>query len=195
MKSLQEKDAIRMKVLEAAYQLTDGDPNTLCRRDEIALTAELVPSDADPAIDYWFHQGAFDGTEDLVNLTATGVAFYENELRGPKSPGHTAPQQLHFNGPVGAVQTGQGAVANVVQNVGGTRDELLSALAEIRARIHAGDAEDPEYALATTDRIERELSAPNPDNRKLASFSAALTAVLTGTAANLLAAFIQKFFG
>ncbi len=75
-----------------------------------------------------------------------------------------------FYGAVGAVQTGPGAVANVVQNLGAEeKHAILQALAQVRAAVIATQelAAQRQELIEIADECSATVQSENPNNSKL----------------------------
>lgn len=203
-RSIPEKDRIRYAVLAAVYGLTDdGDQGVSTDEAAIAEHSSQSPTDVSAAVRYLNGRGLLDGVEDVVMITQLGVEEYESTRRYPDRdtlnfPAATIQQVVnqHFHGPVGASLTGSHAVAHVVQNLGASsREELLRLVTELRESVQTRKPDQTPVAIELINNVDRELRAPAPDQDALNAFAAALNAVLTGAAAQILATLIQKWVG
>ena len=89
---------------------------------------------------------------------------------------------FNFHGPVGAVQTGPGAVANVVQHIGPhDRAEILRALAQLAAAIQAlGQWSGPprEQVLELVDECRVEVERAEPNGLRIAAVAMGIAAAV-----------------
>lgn len=148
--------ALAEKTLEAQIQGLRG-----------AYERHLLPFGITPASDPFAHQGPL--THAGV-LNAIGRHLWEvQNLPMPKQP--TPTPSITFNGPVGAVQTGDNAVANVTQSWSGENvAAVVKALADFKALLHTAPGLDAELRadlLKDVERASTELAAPTPNTGRL----------------------------
>jgi len=194
-RTLAEKDAIRSSVLRALYEVKDGGADACDIEDVVSRTA-LPVVDIETAIEFLSGASMVERlSENFLAITSAGVSHYEDQLRA-KDPrestiGQSRVIQTFHHANIGVVQTGAHSNASVTQRFGADR-ATLSLLTEIRERIAAGDAADTALALKTTSLIELELRERTPNSATLQRLWRALESILTGAAANLLAAHLQN---
>lgn len=89
------------------------------------------------AVQYLKGEGLLKTSNLVLELSHPGKVEYERSLAKPDAPPRHFPGQViqQFNAPVGAVQTGAPAPANVVQNVGSTAGEVPELPARLRRDI------------------------------------------------------------
>jgi len=87
-----------------------------------------------------------------------------------------------INGPVGALQSGVGSVAHVIQNVSGNKEDLLKILAEIRDTAQKKlPTEKSSQIVTLVDDTREELALPDPNRRKLSERLSALGNIIQTT--------------
>lgn len=168
--ALEEKQAARLKVLKAFYEISDGDEWVLIDRDEIAKHTGLDPEQVEAARMWLVHEKlvitrALSGVSSISHL---GVREIEAAQAHPGAPTkHFLPTvtQYVFNGPVGAVQTGAQSTANVTQSVGFNAAEVTTLIAELRA-VLPRDRDDLHETVAD---LEAEASASQPKQSRIRS--------------------------
>ena len=119
-------------------------------------------------------KATLDGARDLAiakHLAEVDI-YVDSLLTAQNSNGATSLSGTYnFYGPVGAVQTGAGAVANVVQSLSNEdRASLSAALAQVKAALDASSSiPEVQRAELTGIVIEcgREVEAGNPNSTKL----------------------------
>ena len=79
-------------------------------------------------------------------------------------------QSYNFYGTVGVVQTGPGAIANIVQNLGAEeKHAILEALAQVRAAVEATQelAAQRQELVEIAEECTAIVQSQNPNNSKL----------------------------
>lgn len=151
-----ELKALAEKALDAQIQGLRG-----------AYERHLQPFGVTPASDLFAHQGPL--THAGV-LGAIGRHLWEAQnLPMPKQPNPTP--NMTFNGPVGAVQTGDNAVANVAQSWSGENvAAVVKALADFQALLHTAPGLDADLRADLVRDVESastEIAAPTPNTGRL----------------------------
>jgi hypothetical protein len=79
------------------------------------------------AVQYLKGEGLLKTSNLMIELTHTGLVEYELSLERPDAATEHFPVQViqQFNAPVGVMQTGTHAMANIVQNVGSSVGNAL----------------------------------------------------------------------
>lgn len=99
------------------------------------------------------------------------IDLYLATLKDTKEVSATQPATYNFYGNVGAVQSGAGSTANVVQNLAETdKQEIVNALHEVKLAIqNLTDKEEREIneLVEVVDESIEELQKTNPNNTKL----------------------------
>jgi hypothetical protein len=164
--------AARYTVLRALYDATGGDESSFFDDDALAHRTGLGREEVANALDYLADEGLVNALiGGQVALTHEGIREVEQASARPaKGTAHFPPASITFhqtfNAPVGAVQSGAGATANVIQNVGMAGPEVATLIAEIRKGLPPASVE----AREALDEVEREASAPTPGATKLKAF-------------------------
>jgi hypothetical protein len=175
-RSLDEKDAKRLGLLDAIYELTDGDSRARTTYAEAYELAGLDERSGGAATNYLAQEGLLDLTSGYVGLTPAGVAEREGAIRDPsRRTDHfsaTAVQNVfHINAPVNVLQTGNQSVAiNAAQRVDvGMAGATVSALLkDLLAEAQALPEKDRDEAVSAAKKIEEHATrAPlDPDRLK-----------------------------
>ena len=123
------------------------------------------------------------------NFVDAEIDLYVDSLRVRANRAEAGGAQIvNIIGPVGAVQTGPGAVAHVVQEISGSdRDAILAALGQIKAQLpDATDIDDPikQEIEVLVDESEQELRKDRPVLAKVRAMLSS-AAVTIQTVANL----------
>jgi hypothetical protein len=198
MTNLQEKQQQRYLVLSKLYELTDGKPVRRVEADEVREATGLTEVTFHDAVQYLRGEGLLKTSNLVLELTHQGLIEYERSLEKPDAPTEHFPVQViqQFNAPVGAVQTGAHAMANVVQNVGVSVGEVLDLLARLRRDIEVTlPAEEQSEALELVEGIEEEARSDKPRTTRVKAFLKGLGNFALSTASNALATAIAQQFG
>jgi hypothetical protein len=198
MTNLQEKQRQRYLVLSKLYELTDGEPVRLVEADEVREAMGLTEVTFHEAVQYLRGEELLKTSNLVLELTHKGLVEYERSLARPDAPTEHFPVQViqQFNAPVGAVQTGAHATANVVQNVGVSAGEVLDLLARLRRDIEVTlPAEEQSEALELVEGIEEEARSEKPRTTRVKAFLKGLGNFALSTASNALATAIAQQFG
>jgi hypothetical protein len=161
-KRLDEKDAQRLRLLDAVYELTDGDTRAYTSHVEAYERAGLDEDDGVAAAHFLAQSGLLQGTAGHVSLTHEGVDERERALRneGSRTDHFSAAavqQVFNIHGSVNVLQTGQGAIASgASQRVGGGLDSraVSGLLSELVAEARALPEPDREEAVQLAEKIE-----------------------------------------
>jgi hypothetical protein len=198
MANLQEKQRRRYLVLSKLYELTDGEPVRLAEADAVHEATGLDEVTFHEAVQYLRGEGLLKTSNLVLELTHAGIVEYERSLERPDVPTEHFPVQViqQFNAPVGAVQTGTHATANVVQQVGAGTGEVLELLGQLRRDIEATlPAEERAEALELVEGIEEEARSEKPRTARVKAFMKGLGNFALSTASNALATAIAQQFG
>ncbi len=184
---LEERKRARELVLRAVHDLTDGDELTMVDDQEVISKTGLPQKECDDALVFLENQGlivnrAIGGA---YSLTHRGLLAFErlHEPR-PKPPPSTTSSPVvvqHFNGPVGAVQTGNNNTAQVVQQSGASIQEIVSLLDALKKEAGSLPKEVQGEIVEHIDDLSAEMKgAQKPSRLKagiLALFHASKSAV------------------
>jgi hypothetical protein len=198
MANLQEKQRRRYLVLSKLYELTDGEPVRLAEADAVREATGLDEVTFHEAVQYLRGEGLLKTSNLVLELTHAGIIEYERSLERPDAPTEHFPVQViqQFNAPVGAVQTGAHATANVIQQVGTGAGEVLELLGQLRRDIEATlPAEERTEALELVEGIEEEARSEKPRMARVKAFMKGLGNFALSTASNALATAIAQQFG
>lgn len=132
-----------------------------------AYLRHLQPFGITPASDPF----ALEGPKTHAGVL-NGVGRYRWEAQNVPMPKQSIPTpSMTFNGPVGAVQTGDNAIANVTQSWSGENVEaVVKALAELKALLHTAPGIDADLRADLVKDVESastELVGPTPNAGRL----------------------------
>ncbi|MGH9903263.1 MAG: hypothetical protein ACRD68_15765, partial [Pyrinomonadaceae bacterium] len=198
MAHLEEKQQQRYLVLSKLYELTDGRPVRRIEADEVREATGLTEAIFHDAVQYLKGEGLLKTSNLVLELTHEGLVEYERSLEKPDAPTEHFPVQViqQFNAPVGAVQTGAHATANVVQNVGSSAGEVLELLDRLRRDIEATlPSGEQAEALELVEGVEEEARSEKPRTARVKAFLKGLGNFTLSTASNALATAIAQQFG
>jgi hypothetical protein len=180
---LREKQAARLKVLSAYYDLSDGDPTVLIEPEDIEEHTALSRQDVSAATEYLISQGLVEprALGGVASISHAGVVEVERAQAEPDRPTEHFPSFVInqvFHAPVGAVQTGARSTATINQNVGIDAQHLAALIASLRAAIPRERTELHE----AVDDLQEEVSSPSPKTSRIRSSLAFLWNAATGIA-------------
>jgi hypothetical protein len=116
---IRQRKEDRQTVLAACYEIGDGSTDTGFDVDEVVKVTGLDRERAASAVAYLCDAGLIRQQKVCFYvLTPEGVDAVEQSIQHSTFPQVTLGVQQVYNGPIGAVQNGPGAVANVVQQTG-----------------------------------------------------------------------------
>lgn len=174
---LLQKEAERLRVLDALYELTDGNPHAAALMTDVYEKAGVDWATGSAAYQYLQSERLVVGhTSHRLAITHSGVKEREAAIAGLGAKGtEHFPQAVvqhviqHFNAPVyGAIQTGgHGNVANVKNTAGTPAGDLASLLTQLREHAHALPDGERELALDHVDRLHQEASADSPNTLRM----------------------------
>jgi len=114
----------------------------------------------------------------------TEIEHYVASLHAAAARGAASASQYAFYGNVGAVMTGQGAVANVVQNIGADqREAMLKALEIVKQAIAQAPeltARDRGELSEIADEVAAEVDKESPNTRRLSLTLQTLASAVQG---------------
>jgi len=159
----QDKDAQRLALLEAIYELADGNENALVPIHEAFQQAGIDGLSAESAMTWLTNEGlATKATNDHARLLHDGVAEYEKALKDPEhATAHFQPSVINtvFNiGTVGNLQTGANSTIN--QTAGTPGEQLPRLLAELRAAAQQIDGSTRDEVTEVIDSLEAATKKP-----------------------------------
>ena len=196
---VQEKDADRLRVLQAVYEMVDGNEHAAVLMTDVYERLFVTEERGRSAIDYLRGERLLVGrTNHRVSITHLGVNEVEQSLKAPTERTEHFPAIVVnqvFHAAVGAVQTGASPVANVQQqNNLAPAEQRDAALAELDAAAESVTEPDArEQALSATRAVRKELAKPAPDVAKVTAY-VNLVAALTASAPAL-EHVVKAFFG
>ncbi len=184
--SLQRKQRARLQLLRALYDESDGDTSAFVTYEGLYGQTGLPRNEAEAAFTYLVEEGlAVRRTIGHCGITQSGVHEIED---ASAEPDHATEHfqsvvvQQVFHGPVGAVQTGPGAVANVQQNIGTMPDKLVELFAQLREQTSAlPDATQRADVAELVDDLEAEAKKEKRNEMRLKMLSTGLSTISTLT--------------
>jgi hypothetical protein len=176
-----EKDRKRYAILRKLYEIT-GDDTSLGLGIE-SFKLEQGESFADEyefinIVRYLTNEGlAREVDLEYVFITHKGIKEVEQSIKRPEeSTEHFMPIVIqNFNGPVGAVQTGNDNITHVTQNNGLALAEARNFIEVVRQSTVSLLPEQQEEAIEYIDDFEAEIISTNP---KLSRLKAPVQALL-----------------
>jgi hypothetical protein len=166
---LAERDAQRLAVLQAVYDLVDGNEAAgVPHEDLCAHLPHLAPRDVMDALFYLGREGLVSGPFGSATITHEGVREVEAAMRTPgKATPHfgtiVVENHQHFYSTVGAVQTGSHNTATVQQVFGERSDKILDTIAQLRAGVATLPEKDRAEAIELIDGVDAEVKRPSPN--------------------------------
>lgn len=168
-----KRDAQRLRFLREIYKLTEGNTSLGLGEEDIekcSRSAGLSDSEAELACQWLKNQGLLEPvTMYSVKITPEGVEEAEASFRRPNDPtDHFAANVVNvtnnysISGNVGALQSGSGNTATVVQN-NAYGDKVVDAFAQLRQAAQRLHGEEREDAEALIDGIEQQVTSPKPN--------------------------------
>ena len=180
-RKVQARDADRLRVLQAIYDMANANTHGHVPMADVYEKAGLDYERGRAASDYLEAQQLLLGRAGHnLSITHAGVDEAEHTLRRPTEPtAHFSSIVVNqvFNGPVGAVQTGEGAVANVQQSLA-PPEQRETALAELDAAADAVEVpEKREQAIELARAVREEMQKPEPSATKVTAYIQLMTAL------------------
>jgi hypothetical protein len=199
---LDQRDAERLRLLNAVYFLTDGDSRKAATRVETNELAGLAAPSADAATNHLHELGLIFATAGRVRITPAGVQERERALRdqGERTSNFSAAAVQYVfhiaNSTVGVVQTGaSSSVENVTQSIhaGVAGSDLAGLLQALQKEAHAIPETDRVEAVDLAKKIERQAAGGKPLDldrlKKYLDLYISLAAIASPTAKALAAHF------
>jgi DNA-binding MarR family transcriptional regulator len=178
LRRLEQLQSQRLRVLEALYELTEGDTSTAWDLESISEKAGIARSDAVAAEEYLVREGLITrmGADD-VSIAHEGTKEIEEVItkRGRDQTGteHFLPQVVNvvqnFHGTMaGLVQIGgQGNSATVTNTAGTSGRDLTAMLAELRRHAEALPDDQKHVALEHVEKLHEHASSDPPDTLRM----------------------------
>lgn len=192
--SLKRKQEQRYAILRYMYIVEFEEKNNRVdpfRAHLIALSLPYSEQEIESALTYLAGEHLarvvatyMNGTKSY-KLTHQGVKEIESSFQKPEEPTEHFPPQIiqNFNGPVGAVQTGTHATANVTQNVGADLSAVLSSLEQLKLQVSELPQKQQEDVSVSIEVLEDELKLQDKNPRRIRAALAGLKGVAQGTVA------------
>lgn len=122
------------------------------------------------------------GSSPNYKIAHLGVKEIERSMQKPEEPTEHFPPQIiqNFTGPVGAVQTGTHATANVTQDVGADLSDVLSLLEQLKSQIAELPQEQQEDASVSIEALEDELKLQDKNPKRIKAALAGLKGMARG---------------
>lgn len=168
-----KRDSQRLRLLREFYKLTDGDTHVGLDsedRAKCASAAGVSDKEAELAYQWLENNGLLESlTLEHVRITPQGVEEAEMSFRHPHdATEHFGAQVVNvtnnynISGNVGALQSGSGNTANIVQN-NAYDDKVVDAFTRLRAAAQRLQGEEREEAEALIDGIEEQVQSQKPN--------------------------------
>ena len=112
-----------------------------------------------------------------------GVREIERSMQKPEEPTEhfPAPVNMYFNAPVGAVQMGSGATADVTQNIGADFSDVLSLMEQLKLHVTELPQEQQEDASVSIEMLEDELKSQSKSPKRIRAAFVGLKGIARGT--------------
>jgi hypothetical protein len=169
--ALGHKEAVRLKLLKAVYERTDGNPEATVDMQDIFSGVALSPSEGRVVLQYLLAEELLRGHGDLrISIAHAGVREFEAAIRGRGSAetehfSQAAIQRVILDG---SRQTGgQGSVAVTDQVSGEASNDLSSLLTQLHEHASVLPERDREVALEHVVRLQHAASSENPDTVRM----------------------------
>lgn len=117
------------------------------------------------------------------------------QVRVPFALERETSNSMHFNAPVGVVQTGPQSSAHVTQNFGANTSDVLALIREFRVSLESLPVDQQQEVMEVVDALEEEVKLPTPRKGKLKAFLKQLGEFTANTASNIIATAISKALG
>ncbi|MFO0589212.1 MAG: hypothetical protein U0441_16870 [Polyangiaceae bacterium] len=168
-----KRDAQRLRILREVYKLTDGNTGLALDDEDLnkcADAAGLSKADADLAFQ-WLENNGLMAAETMhhVSITPQGVEEAEASFRHPEdATDHFGAKVVNvtnnysISGNVGALQSGSGNTATIVQN-NAYGDRVIDAFSQLRRAAQRLDGEEREEAEALIDGMEEQVKSAKPN--------------------------------
>jgi hypothetical protein len=169
------KDRHRYLVLRAVYDISGGNWGVRPPYEAIVGKTGLSREQVGQATGYLAEEGLIDPSSTSLGITHRGLKEIEASIKYPnRETDHFSVQVFQFNAPVGAVQTGQGHVANVTQNISGDTAEALRLIAALRGQLQALPDAQRQEAKAVLEDLESDTQSTQPRPSRITSSVLAL---------------------
>ena len=180
--ALIQKDEDRARLLHVLYDWTDGNPDARVSMTELCGRAGIPFERGRPALTHLRGQDlTLERSNHHVSITKWGAAEVERAIREPQGPSEyfsSLTVNNVFHGPVGAVQNGADAVANVVQHIGAPANpELVALLAGLRARLGEVPESQRVEVEEVVDDVAKEATKAKPNLLRIQGFLSVLATV------------------
>ena len=185
----QEQRYIILKhMYDVAIEEKNDSEGTWFDTGSIAETLPYSEQEIESALVYLKGKGlaqivtsTFDG--DTYKIAHLGIEEIEQSLQKPNEATEHFPSQIiqNFNAPVGAVQTGANATANVTQNLGVDFSNVFRLLEQLKPQVSELPPEQQEDALASIEVLEDELKSQDKNPKRIRGLLAGLGGIARGT--------------
>jgi hypothetical protein len=204
MTSIEEKQALRFRVLEAAYRLADGNSDEDFSHKQLEEALALDQAEVAKAVTYLEEEGLLEFPSfELIAITHDGVMEYERAIQHPSSPTEHFPalniinnvlsvENLHMN----SSQIQQGTVSSEQSQV--LRSHIdISALQKLIAEIRASELHLMPDDRATLDSdlstVDAQLGRPSPKWGYVRESLASIRKIVESAGGGILATQIKEW--
>lgn len=181
--SLERRQEQRYAVLKHIFDRSDLAETF--RAYKIASTLPYPEQEIELALTYLAGEHLADAVETYhggsrgYKLTHQGIKEVERSLQKPEEPTEHFSLQIiqNFNAPVGAVQTGPHATANVTQNIGAGLSDVFSLLEQLKLQVSELPQEQQEDASVSIEALEYELKLQDKNPKRIRAAFAGLRGI------------------
>ncbi len=157
------RDRQRYLVLNAVYHVSGGSRLELVPYETVMAHSQLAWDEVEQAVLYLAAEGLVDPSSHSVCITHRGVKEIEASIKNPsRETEHFSVKVIQFNAPVGAVQTGQGNVANVTQNISVNTAEALKLIEGLRGQLQSLPDAQRQEATEFLEDLASETQSAHP---------------------------------
>jgi len=171
----QQRYAVLRHMHEVAVE-EKNDPTMSFHEDLIVEGLAYLRQDVRSALNYLEGKHlvkvviVYDPGTKSYELSHQGIEEIERSFQKPEEPTEhfPAPINMYFNAPVGAVQPGSHAVANVNQNIGVNLSDVFDLMEQMKSQVAELPQEQQESASDSVEMLEEELKsqAKSPERVK-----------------------------
>lgn len=169
--ALEHKETVRLGILKAAYERTDGNPEASADVQDLLSGCDSAHSEGRIAIQYLLAEGLLLGRDEhRMSITHAGVKEFEGALRTGGAAGTE-----HFSRAAilsvlledSAQTSNQGDVPVLDTVPGEPSDNLSSLLTQLHEHASELPERDREVALEHVLRLQHAASSENPDTIRM----------------------------
>jgi hypothetical protein len=195
MKSLEQKKADRFKLLNALYEITDGDRSHIVEEGDLAGYVSVSTEQALAALDYLKAEGLIQQVTGMGGMVITheGVIEVEKALSKPEEPTHYFPPVVNImnvhtmvNSQIQQGSHGSTQHVEFTQNdIAAIRELMTSFQAALQSAALGTDAKAEAEAEVAT--VQAQLASPKPKRQIIMEGIKSICSVLESVASSTIA--------